>query len=166
MKRLKSICQHGIYRDPEEADLACRLLAAAGIKAATNTEDLGRPGFHYAGKGVPLYIEHKDSGRADEVLELARKLWQSVTAKKKKPLLPPEEGTLVNLDMLIHDCRQYLMIATGELKSIEEEGVLALDEPTEDIRKITIRLKRLKSQCMRMAGKTGLDWEHGGGLDV
>lgn len=73
--------------------------------------------------------------------------------------LPPEEGTLVFLDMLIHDCRQYLMIATGELKSIEEEGELELDDPTEDIQKITIRLKRLKDQCMRMAGRRPLDWQ-------
>lgn len=73
--------------------------------------------------------------------------------------LPPEEGTMVFLDMLIHDCRQYLMIATGELKSIEEEGELELDDPTEDIHKITIRLKRLKNQCMRMAGKRPLDWQ-------
>ena len=73
--------------------------------------------------------------------------------------LPPDEGTLCFLDMLIHDCRQYLMIATGELKSIEEEGELALDDPTEDIEKITIRLKRLKDQCMRIAGKRPLNWQ-------
>ncbi|MBI3313625.1 MAG: hypothetical protein HYZ83_05280 [Candidatus Omnitrophica bacterium] len=73
--------------------------------------------------------------------------------------LPPDEGTLGFLDMLIHDCRQYLMIATGEIKSIEEEGELELDDPTEDIRKITIRLKRLKDQCMRIAGKRPLDWQ-------
>lgn len=60
--------------------------------------------------------------------------------------------------MLIHDCRQYLMIATGELKNNTEEGILDLDEPTNDIAKITIRLKRLKSQCMRFAGWKDLDW--------
>ena len=73
--------------------------------------------------------------------------------------LPPEEGTLGFLDMLIHDCRQYLMIATGELKGIDEEGELELDDPTEDIHKITIRLKRLKNQCMRQAGRRPLDWQ-------
>lgn len=88
----------------------------------------------------------------------------SKNEKKYGMKLPPEEGTLVFLDMLIHDCRQYLMIATGELKSIEEEGVLELDEPTEDIKKITIRLKRLKDQCMKIAGRPRLDWEHHGGL--
>ena len=61
--------------------------------------------------------------------------------------------------MLIHDCRQYLMIATGELKSIEEEGELELDDHTEDIGKIALRLKRLKDQCMRIAGKRPLDWQ-------
>ena len=73
---------------------------------------------------------------------------------------PPEEKSLGFLDMLIHDCRQYLMIATGELKSLEEEGELALDDPTEDIEKMTIRLKRLKDQCMRIAGRRSLDWQH------
>ena len=56
------------------------------------------------------------------------------------------------------------MIATGEIKDIHEEGELELDDPTEDIGKITIRLKRLKAQCMRQAGRQGLDWQHGGGL--
>ena len=73
--------------------------------------------------------------------------------------LPPEEGTLGFLDMLIHDCRQYLMIAIGEIKDIDEEGELELEDPTEDIHKITIRLKRLKDQCMRQAGSRPLDWQ-------
>ncbi len=64
--------------------------------------------------------------------------------------LPPDENTLGFIDMEIHDCRQYLMIATGELSDITEEGPLAQDDPTEDIQKICERLKKLKSQCMQM----------------
>ena len=107
-----------------------------------------------------LWIWLKDSSRAGEVLRRARKF----ATKKEAATYPAEEGTLALLDELIHDCRQYLMMATGELKSIEEEGTLALEDPTSDIWKITIRLKRLKDQCVRLAGKTPLDWIKGGGL--
>lgn len=63
------------------------------------------------------------------------------------------------LDILIHDCRQYLMIAAGEIKSIEEEGILADEQPTESLAEITHRLKKLKDQCMRIAGLTPLNWQ-------
>ena len=71
--------------------------------------------------------------------------------KKYGMKLPPDKNTLGFIDMEIHDCRQYLMIATGELKDVIEEGVLIKDAPTDDIRKICKHLKKLKDQCMRMA---------------
>jgi hypothetical protein len=83
--------------------------------------------------------------------------------QKKKILvkvqLPPVEGTPEYLDMLIHDCRQYLLIATGAIKDISEEGELELDEPTNDLFKLMIRLRRLKDQCMRQARRTPMDWQ-------
>lgn len=91
-------------------------------------------------------------------------IYRKKTIWDSKRKLPVAETKLYYLDMAIHDCRQYLMMAAGEIKSIEEEGELALDEPTQDITKITIRLKRLKDQCMRLAGKPPLDWIKGGGL--
>lgn len=149
-----------------EAKAVVRLFRSAGIKASTEISDLKKnSGLWYGGKKTPLYIDCKDADKADTILEAARDFAKALK-KIKKITLPPEEGTLENLDMLIHDCRQYLMIAAGELKSIEEEGSLELDDPTNDIRKITIRLKRLKAQCMIMAGKKPLDWEHHGGLDL
>ena len=109
----------------------------------------------YSTKGTMLWILLRDRDQAVEILEGARKVELA-----KRPLkLPPREGTLEFLDMLIHDCRQYLMIAAGELKSIDEEGELELDGPTQDIDRITIRLKRLKDQCLRMTGRTPLDWQ-------
>lgn len=150
------------YRAPAKAEAAVQLLGLCGLRAATDLKDLGRPGERiYSRKGTLLWVRDEDSERASEILELAARF----ATQPGEPLeLPPEDGTLENLDMLIHDCRQYLMIATGELKDITEEGVLDLDDPTNDILKITIRLKRLKGQCMRMAGRIPLDWEHGGGL--
>jgi hypothetical protein len=141
------------FPDQEWADEAVDLLRAAGIKAVTKVDGL-------ITEGVPIIVRPTESRRARAVLDRARRFGRT----RKKIKLPPEEGTLENLDMLIHDCRQYLMIATGELKSIEEEGVLELEEVTNDPFKLAIRLKRLKSQCMRQAGLRGLDWEHGGGL--
>jgi len=150
------------YPDKTQAETAAKLLNAAGIKASTRSADLGHAGFRSGGRKTPLLIFYKDAERADLILALARDLEAQYV--KGPPHLPPDEGTMEFLDMLIHDCRQYLLIATGKIKSIEEEGELALDEPTKDIRKVTIRLKRLKSQCMGMARKLPLDWEHGGGL--
>lgn len=155
-----------IVRNPREAEAVTRLFRSAGIKASTEIGDLKKnSGLWYGGKKTPVYIDYKHADKADAVLKAARDFAEALK-KIKKITLPPEEGTLENLDMLIHDCRQYLMIATGELKSIEEEGSLELDDPTNDIKKITIRLKRLKAQCMIMAGKKPLDWEHHGGLDL
>lgn len=152
------------FPDKEQAGAVVRLLAACGIKVATDPAQLGRKGFSYFGEGVALYCRSKDSKTIHRILEISRRL--EVLRDKGPIKLPPDEGTLECLDMLIHDCRQYLMIATGEIKTIEEEGVLALEDPTNDIHKITIRLKRLKDQCMRQAGGTPLDWQHGGGMGV
>ena len=153
-------------RNEREAEAVVKLFRAVGIEASLNPNDLRKnSGLHYTGKKAPVYVYHKDADKAEALLEATRDFAQTLK-KIKKITLPPEEGTLENLDMLIHDSRQYLMIATGELKSIEEEGSLELDEPTNDIKKITIRLKRLKSQCMAIAGKRPLDWEHHGGLGV
>ncbi len=153
---MKSICQIKVFRRKAQAEAAVALLEVSGIKAAISPEDLGRGDISYGGKGVPLFVYRKDSQKASGVLERAALF----AAKALKTIqLPPEEGTLEFLDMLIHDCRQYLMIVIGELKSIEEEGELELDEPTNDIEKITIRLKRLKSQCARMTGRKPLDWQ-------
>lgn len=154
------------FRNQREAEAVVRLFQAAGMKAATNINDLRKsPGYFYGGKKTPVYVYAKDGSKAHSLLRAARDFADTLK-RIKKITLPPEDGTLEELDMLIHDCRQYLMIATGELKSIEEEGTLALDEPTNDIKKITIRLKRLKDQCMRMAGRIPLDWEQHGGLDL
>jgi len=153
-------------RNQREAEAVVRLFRSAGIPASTDIHDLRKiPGYFYGGKKTPVYVYSKDARKAHALLRAARNFAEALK-KIKKITLPPEEGTLENLDMLIHDSRQYLMIAAGEIKSIEEEGALAFDEPTNDIKKITIRLKRLKSQCMTMAGKRPLDWEHHGGLDL
>ena len=162
-QKLVDICGFNQCATEAEAKTTIRLLAEAGIKAATDTSEL-RPGHRliYTGKGIVLWVYKQDRERAHKVIDLAFKM---VRERNRGPLkLPPDDSTLENLDMLIHDCRQYLMIATGELKDITEEGELDLDDPTNDIEKIEIRLKRLKSQCMRQAGRIGLDWEHGGGL--
>lgn len=79
--------------------------------------------------------------------------WDSPEEKKYGMKLPPDKGTLGFLDMEIHDCRQYLLIAEGVLKDITEEGPLLQDDPTEDINKICDRVIKLKSQCMRMANR-------------
>jgi hypothetical protein len=159
------VSQFDKFPNKEQAGVVVRLLAACGIKAATDPAKLGHKGkIIYAGKGVPLYCRREDSEKIHRVLELSRRL--EVLRDKGPVKLPPDEGTLEFLDMLIHDCRQYLMIATGEIKTIAEEGVLALEEPTKDIHKITIRLKRLKDQCLRQTGRTPLDWQHGGGMGV
>lgn len=147
------------FTDKEQAEDAVALLNAAGIKAGTDARDFGS-GVYYAGKATAIYVWYEDGRKAREILERAR-----LFARPRKSVqIPPEEGMPEFLDMLIHDCRQYLMIATGELKNIEEEGELDLDDPTNDLFKIGIRLKRLKDQCMQQAGYRPLDWEHGGGL--
>ena len=140
----------------EQAQDAVRLLRATGIKASTKAADFGK---EYAGFGIqgrtPLFVWGSDHDRAREILDQALLF----SRPRKKVQIPPQEGTPEYLDMLIHDCRQYLMIATGELKSIEEEGTLDLDEPTNDLFKLMIRLRRLKDQCMRQAGRRPLDWQ-------
>lgn len=153
--KFTEICLIRKYQRRDQAEAAIRLLEACGIKAATEAKKLGNPVL-YGGKETPLYVLHKHSWQASDILELATIL---ASKSSKTVQLPPEEGTLEMLDMLIHDCRQYLMIATGELKSIEEEGELELDDPTNDLEKITIRLKRLKDQCMRQARLRPLDWQ-------
>lgn len=153
----------GIERYPgkKTAETAAELLKLCGIKAFITAADCKHSSGLWSEEPM-VWVPSKDDRRAIKILELSRKLERKI---KKGPIkLPPDENTLGCLDMLIHDCRQYLMIATGELKDIDEEGELELDDPTEDIEKITIRLKRLKSQCMRQAGRRGLDWQHGGGL--
>lgn len=149
------------YRDEGQARDAIQLLKAAGIRASLDSSALGKscPKIHTA-NGFQLWVRGEDAARASEILDLARRF----ARLRKKFQLPPEEGTVEFLDMMVHDCRQYLMIATGKLKDISEEGELELDEPTNDLYKIAIRLKRLKEQCMRQAGGMPLDWEHGGGL--
>ena len=160
---MKQITILRTFANQAMADAAIRLLKAAGIQASDDPKDLGRKDIHIKQRGIPLVVFGKDTHRAGKILELSRKF--ELRKKKGPPSLPPEDGTLENLDMLIHDCRQYLMIATGELKGIEEEGELALDDPTNDIEKIEIRLKRLKDQCMGFAGRQPLDWQHEGGLN-
>ena len=149
------------YRDKEQVQDAIRLLKAAGIRAELDNSAFGKSyGKIIVDGAFPLWVRVEDSGRAHEVLELARRF----TRPRKKFQLPPEEGTVEFVDMMVHDCRQYLMIAAGELKDISEEGELELDGPTNDLFKIAVRLKRLKDQCMRQAGRRPLDWQHGGGL--
>lgn len=144
------------YPLKQTAEAAAELLALVGIKVSISTMDKANE-RGILSKKPTIWVPSKDAERARKILETSRKLERKI---QKGPMkLPPDENTLGFLDMLIHDCRQYLMIATGELKDITEEGELDLDDPTEDIEKITIRLKRLKSQCMRQAGLRGLDWQ-------
>lgn len=153
------------FGDEREAAAAIGLFRAAGIRASANSEDL-RKGSRFSLRGKsPVYIYSDDAEKADAVLDAARE-FSDARKRRKKISLPPEEGTLEYLDMLVYDCRQYLMIAAGEIQSIEEEGSLALDEPTNDPKKIMLRLRRLKSQCMSVARKKSLDWEHHGGLGI
>jgi len=149
------------YRDKGQLRDAIILLKAAGIQAETDTLAFGKAYGKTITKGAfSLWVRDGDHDRASEVLELACRF----ARPRKKFQLPPEEGTVEFVDMMVHDCRQYLLIATGELKNISEEGELDLDDPTNDLFKIAIRLKRLKEQCMRQAGLRPLDWQHGGGL--
>ena len=161
MKRA-TICNLERFKTAAGARKAIALLRQHGIKAATEAGKISKEhaGTFYGGEGAALYVSAKDSQKASKILEG----WSKKRGDMKSLTIYPENATLDLLDMLIHDCRQYLMIATGELKDISEEGVLELEDPTHDIEKITIRLKRLKDQCMRMAGRRPLDWIKGGGL--
>ena len=143
------------FKARRDAGKAIAILRKQGIRASTKTEDFRNDFVVVTDEGIPVWVYRKDSRRAHQILVE----WARRRKDKRSLTIPPEEGTLGFLDMLIHDCRQYLMIATGELKSIDEEGELELDEPTDDIEKITIRLKRLKDQCMRLTGRTPLDWQ-------
>jgi len=53
------------------------------------------------------------------------------------------------LDMLIHDCRQYLYVKAGVIDDSTQEGPMENERPTEDIFEITARLEKLKSMCMQ-----------------
>ena len=155
MKRMKmeGVCNLERFKTLAGARKAVAYLRKHGIRAVTDARQLGSP-MMYLGEGVALWVKAKDIRKAGKILGgwvRERKGLRSLT-------LCPEEGTLDFLDMLIHDCRQYLMIATGEIKSISGEGTLALDDPSGDIEIITIRLKRLKDQCMRMAGRRPVNW--------
>ena len=149
------------YRDEEQARDAVQLLKVSGIRASLDTTAFGklRPKI-YTRDGFSLWVLENDAERARRILELALKF----ARPREKFQLPPEEGTVEFVDMMVHDCRQYLLIAEGKIKDISEEGELELDDPTNDLFKIAIRLKRLKDQCMRQAGGRPLDWQHGGGL--
>jgi hypothetical protein len=171
MKKIKfprnAICWTKTYPTKAAALAAVKLLKAAGIKASIDAKDFGRKelaGVRFGGRGTRILVWTRQVHKSNVLLELSARLER--LKKKGGIMLPPEENTLENLDMLIHDCRQYLFIAEGKIKSIEEEGELELDDPTNDIEKITIRLKRLKDQCMRAAGGQPLDWQHGGGLNL
>jgi len=71
------------------------------------------------------------------------------SGKKPGLKLPPDRGTLGYLDMLIHDCRQYLYIKAGVIDDITQEGPMENEQPTDDIFEITDRLEKLKSMCMQ-----------------
>ena len=132
---------------------AIAYLRKHGIRAATDSRELGGRSF-YTGQGVALWVVVEDGRRAGRILAD----WSRKRKDLRSLTVYPENGTLDMLEMLIHDCRQYLMIATGEIKDISEEGTLELDDPSGDIEIITLRLKKLKDQCMRMAGRRPLDW--------
>lgn len=159
---MNTVLQIPMGPNKEKARAAVELLRLCGIKASCDARGVGRPDLFGPEGEAAVWVLKRDGLKADKVLYAAGKY---LIAREKKVALPPEFGTLEYLDMLIHDCRQYLMIAAGELKDIDEEGELALDDPTNDIEKITIRLKRLKGQCMKVTGRPRLDWEHGGGMD-
>jgi hypothetical protein len=154
--KMEGICDLQRYKTLAGARKAVALLKKHGVRAVTNPRELGECGAYlrYSGKDFPVWVKLKDSRKADKILEG----WSRKRGDMRSLTVYPEDATLDLLDMLIHDCRQYLMIATGEIKSIEEEGVLELDDPSGDIDIITLRLKRLKDQCMRMAGRRPLDW--------
>ncbi len=163
MRRInpEGVCNLERFKTLAGAKKASAFLRKHGIRAATDTRQLGKnvPQCFYDGKGkaFALWVKAKDMRKAGKLLEG----WSKKRGDMRSLTVYPEDGTLDLLDMLIHDCRQYLMIATGELKDISEEGVLELDDPSGDIEIITLRLKRLKDQCMRMAGRRPLDWLRG-----
>lgn len=156
---MEKVCNLERYKTAAGAQRAIAFLRKHGIRAATDTRKLGKnmPWCMYTGEAFAVWVKAKDSRRAGKILEG----WSRKRGDMRSLTVYPEDATLDLLDMLIHDCRQYLMIATGEIKGISEEGVLELDAPSGDIEIITLRLKRLKDQCMRMAGRRPLDWLRG-----
>ncbi|OGX06593.1 MAG: hypothetical protein A3G87_09305 [Omnitrophica bacterium RIFCSPLOWO2_12_FULL_50_11] len=158
-ENLQAICGIAVYRDKTQAEDAVRLLQAAGVRAELDTKAFGQPET-FSTRGTALWVWLRDRERTHEVLDFARRF----ARPRRKFQKPAEEGTVEFVDMMVHDCRQYLLIAEGKIKDIAEEGELELDDPTNDLFKIAIRLKRLKDQCMRQAGGRPLDWQHGGGL--
>ena len=67
--------------------------------------------------------------------------------------VPVKECTLVDLDMLIQDCRAYLYVT--------EDNGIADDHPAGDLETIVYRARMLKDQCMRIASKDDpLDWRN------
>jgi len=157
--KMEGICNLERFKTAAGAREAIAYLRKHGSKAATEAGKISKEhaGSFYAGPDVALYVKAKDSRKAGKILEG----WSKKRGDMRSLTVYPEDATLDLLEMLIHDCRQYLMIATGEIKDISEEGVLELDEPSGDIEIITLRLKRLKDQCMRMAGRCPLDWLRG-----
>jgi hypothetical protein len=159
--KMEGVCNLERFKTVAGARKAVALLRKHGILAATDTRKLGKniPQYFYDGKGkaFAVWVKAKDSRKAGKLLEG----WSRKRGDMRSLTVYPEDATLDLLDMLIHDCRQYLMVATGEIKNISEEGVLELDEPSGDIEIVTLRLKRLKDQCMRMAGRRPLDWLRG-----
>ncbi len=157
----EGVCNLERYKTLAGARKAIALLRKHGIKAATEAGKISKAhaGTFYDGKGkaFALWVKEKDSRKAGKILGG----WSRKRGDLRSLTVFPEDATLDLLDMLIHDCRQYLMIATGEIKDISEEGVLELDDPSGDIEIITLRLKRLKDQCMRIAGRRPLDWLRG-----
>lgn len=154
---MESVCNLERYKTAAGARRAIALLRKHGIRAATASRKLGGAPILSDKKVFPIWVRAKDSRKASKILEG----WPKQRGDMRSLTVYPEDATLDLLDMLIHDCRQYLMIATGELKDISEEGTLELDEPSGDIEIITLRLKRLKDQCMRMTGRRPLDWLRG-----
>ncbi len=65
------------------------------------------------------------------------------------------------IDTLVHDCMQYLLIASGEIE--REAGIIEsppqMREPSADEAEVVHRLRLLKDECMKVAGFTPLDWK-------
>jgi len=112
-------------------------------------------------KGI-VHIDIRVAGKPHK--EVARMgagwIWVKVKRNIKTTKSPKPHG-LMWIDMMIHDCRQYLSMSRGEIGTIMEEPPHMLDEEaSREWGVIQYRFKKLKDECMRAAGKAPLDWEN------
>jgi len=71
-----------------------------------------------------------------------------------------QPNAALEIDMLIHDCRQYaeLVKARLEFQELRLEDVALSAEPSEDPLMHVIRLRKLKDALIRLSGRDPLKW--------